>query len=76
MCTISWPLTSFLLSILNSLRNLSDTEIKASSGQGKNQSIAQVEKSEGNFYALTLNLGETGEKQSTVCKWSLQRLMK
>jgi len=50
---------------------VSATEIRASSGHGKNQSIQHSLKRAGNFLALSLNLDPTGEKQSTICKLSL-----
>jgi len=51
---------------LNPLINVSATEIKASSGQGKNQSIVHSLNNAGNFYDLSLNLGPTGEKHKTT----------
>jgi len=77
MCLKSWSLISFLASnSLKSVINDSATEIKASSGQGKNQSIEHSLNKAGNFYDLSLNFGPTGEKHNTTCNLSLIRSVK
>lgn len=50
---------------------VSATEIRASSGHGRNQSILHSLKIAGNFLALSLNFCPTGEKQSTIWRLSL-----
>lgn len=72
MCLYNTSLVSYLVSnSLNSLIKVSATEIKASSGQGKNQSIVHSLNNAGNFYDLSLNFGPTGEKHKTTCNLSL-----
>lgn len=72
MCFINYNLVSSLVSnSLKPLTKVSDTETKASSGQGKNQSIVHSLNKAGNFLALSLNLTPTGEKAKTICKLSL-----
>jgi hypothetical protein len=53
-----------------------DTETKASSGHGKNQSIVHSLNKAGNFLALSLNLTPTGEKAKIMWKLSLTLSMK
>lgn len=53
-----------------------DTETKASSGHGKNQSIVHSLNKAGNFLALSLNLTPTGEKAKMMWKLSLTLSMK
>jgi hypothetical protein len=67
MCLYNSIFVSGLVS--NSLKFLikvSATEISASSGQGKNQSIWHSLKSAGNLRALSLNFYPTGEKARTM----------
>ena len=58
------------------LIKVSATDTNASSGHGKNQSIAHSLKSAGNFLALSLNFYPTGEKHNTMCNLSLTLSMK
>ena len=55
---------------------VSDTDTKASSGHGRNQSIVHSLNKAGNFLALSLNLAPTGEKANTIWKLSLTLSMK
>jgi len=71
MCLNRFYLVSLVQSTSKLERKLDDTATSASSGQGKNQLMVTVEKMAGNLLALSLNLGPTGEKESTVCKLSL-----
>lgn len=69
---MSSTLVSFLVSSsLKFLMKLSDTETKASSGHGRNQSIVHSLKRAGNFLDLSLNFYPTGEKARTMWKLSL-----
>jgi hypothetical protein len=52
---MSYSLVEFEVSISKSLTNFEDTEMRASSGHGRNQSIAQPLKTVGNFWARSLN---------------------
>mmetsp|Transcript_5849 Transcript_5849/g.17924 ORF Transcript_5849/g.17924 Transcript_5849/m.17924 type:complete len:207 (+) Transcript_5849:4549-5169(+) len=73
--TCTWPIASLSASlawsehaILNSSMNLDETDVSASSGHGRNQSIVQPLIRPGNCCARRLNLSPTGEKQSTMCR--------
>ena len=52
-------------------KNLLATFIKASFGQGKNQSITVLLTKAGNCLALLLNDSPTGEKQIDICNFCL-----
>jgi len=52
--------------IVPSLKNFYATATRASSGQGKNQSIVQELKRAGNHHALSLNFNPTGENDRTM----------
>ena len=47
----------------------SDTALRASFGQPRNQSIAQPVINPGNFLARSANFALTGEKHRTTCKF-------
>ena len=55
MCLYSYSLVSALVSILNVPRIAVDTDIRASYGHGRNQSIVQAANRAGNFLARSLN---------------------
>ena len=61
----------FSIKFLKFSINEDATDIKASSGQGKNQSIVHSANKAGNFLDLSLNFYPTGEKHNTICKLSL-----
>ena len=75
MCFSSCAFVSGGVAISNVSRKDFDTDTRASSGHGKNQSIVHELYSEGNLRARSRNLEPTGEKESTTCKQSRTRLM-
>ena len=67
MCLCNSNLVSALVSILNVPRIAVDTDIRASYGHGRNQSIVQAANRAGNFLARSLNFYPTGE--NARIKW-------
>ena len=57
----------------NSSMNLPETEVRASSGQDRNQSMVQPLMRPGNCCARRLNLTPTGLKHKQTCSLSLTR---
>ncbi len=55
---------------------VSAVDFKASAGQGRNQSMVVQFTSPGKVLILFLKVSPTGEKQSTICRFSLQVLTK